>query len=564
MIRKHTFNRKKIYKCFIIFLPYIFILCDFSFLSLYRNTNLSKIKPYVGETSIQVYYDQQLTKKVELPFYGNDNNQSYDFYIKLPDVTDTDTVYISSRYTKITAEENNQIFFESQTPALLGLKTYTDFNKCFLPLKKEFSNKIICFHINFQHNLYKAGLTGIEITNLPAYVNKELRKNLPFCSMAILLFVSAFISFISYIITSIFKKQMHFNNLSGFLKSFNVSLCISIWMITSPDITGVILGNTAAISLLNYVSFLLLPITFSSFLLGIYEKSKKLLKVLYFTSILNFILQNLFYLSQIFDFTQMLFVTHIVALAAVISTVFVTVDIVLQKEFTLQHKVFCAGAGCFAFCAILSIISYVINSNGNFMFIISIGVFLFFGTHMIASTIKISTNTKNELKLQKDSYKDQLTGLGNRRLYTEKLEHISFSKIPTYTNFVMMDVNGLKFTNDTKGHDAGDELLRGTSKYLSLEFCDADIICRIGGDEFFLIINEDQIVLENRIKKFLKIAENHKGVLIDGIYISYGISNAAKNPDASLEELIKIADKEMYLNKAEFYKNNSIFEQRKR
>ena len=59
------------------------------------------------------------------------------------------------------------------------------------------------------------------------------------------------------------------------------------------------------------------------------------------------------------------------------------------------------------------------------------------------------------------AYHDQMTGLQNRRAFSERLEHLA-REMPEHLCIVMADVNGLKQMNDTCGHDAGDELIIGT------------------------------------------------------------------------------------------------------
>ena len=88
-------------------------------------------------------------------------------------------------------------------------------------------------------------------------------------------------------------------------------------------------------------------------------------------------------------------------------------------------------------------------------------------------------------------------------------------------------------------------------------FPDAELICRLGGDEFFIIIQEHADILERRISRFLYYAANWDGEIIKTISISYGVANRAKFPGFSIQELEKAADEEMYKAKSNFYKQKS-------
>jgi diguanylate cyclase (GGDEF)-like protein len=115
----------------------------------------------------------------------------------------------------------------------------------------------------------------------------------------------------------------------------------------------------------------------------------------------------------------------------------------------------------------------------------------------------------------------------------------------------MADVDGLKVANDTRGHRAGDDLLKRTAEVLREAFRTDDVVARIGGDEFAVILpGADTSVVEriiNRVKDSLvEHNENHPGFPLS---LSLGTAEGKKG-----DRLINIqrrADQLMYKEKAQ-------------
>lgn len=89
---------------------------------------------------------------------------------------------------------------------------------------------------------------------------------------------------------------------------------------------------------------------------------------------------------------------------------------------------------------------------------------------------------KRENLIYKMAYVDPLTGLNNRRYGVEQIERLKKANKPFL--LTMVDVDYLKYCNDTFGHEKGDEYLKNIASLLSTLRCD---VCRVGGDEFYLL-----------------------------------------------------------------------------
>jgi diguanylate cyclase (GGDEF)-like protein/PAS domain S-box-containing protein len=142
---------------------------------------------------------------------------------------------------------------------------------------------------------------------------------------------------------------------------------------------------------------------------------------------------------------------------------------------------------------------------------------------------------------------DILTKLCNRAFFEEELSRLDNSRLFPVSVF-MFDVDGLKILNDTQGHAAGDEILKRTGKVLSESFRNEDMIARIGGDEFVVLLPKTDekaahLALE-RIEHFLKLDNEDNATLL-----SISIGMAICTEKGSLIKAIKQADERMYQNK---------------
>lgn len=160
---------------------------------------------------------------------------------------------------------------------------------------------------------------------------------------------------------------------------------------------------------------------------------------------------------------------------------------------------------------------------------------------------------ENEVVALSDiSYKDQLTGLENRRSYEKQLDTIRDSEDGITITIFTFDINGLKITNDTYGHAVGDELIKESAKIIKETFALAGMVYRLGGDEFSAVI-VGPAEIENLKESFEKNVNNYSGKYKPKISISYGCASDVTSSKFSIEELINEADMDMYRTKEKYY-----------
>lgn len=163
----------------------------------------------------------------------------------------------------------------------------------------------------------------------------------------------------------------------------------------------------------------------------------------------------------------------------------------------------------------------------------------------------ITERKKYEEKIQQMAFHDSLTGLPNRKLFSDRLGIVlaQAKRNKKKVGIVMLDLDNFKDVNDTLGHDVGDTLLKAVAERLSVILRKSDTVARFGGDEFVLIF-PDMEVIEEAIQVVQKIIDRfHKPFLIDThqLVVTTSIGIAVYPNDGMDEEiLMKNADIAMY------------------
>ena len=152
------------------------------------------------------------------------------------------------------------------------------------------------------------------------------------------------------------------------------------------------------------------------------------------------------------------------------------------------------------------------------------------------------------------SYHDYLTGLNNRRFFEEALIKLDIQQnLPI--SIIMCDVNGLKMVNDSFGHHLGDELLKSAAHTINKVGRQNDIIARIGGDEFVVLLPNTTAYETVHIANQIKELASKEIVANIELSISYGYDTKTME-NQSITEVLSNAENYMYRHK--LYERSSI------
>ena len=169
----------------------------------------------------------------------------------------------------------------------------------------------------------------------------------------------------------------------------------------------------------------------------------------------------------------------------------------------------------------------------------------------------VAEQDARETHLHHQTRRDPLTGLANRVLLQERLEEFLAAGRPVAV--VFCDLDRFKQINDTHGHAVGDVVLRETGWRLAHQLADADVVARIGGDEFVVVAAgveraDAQILLQRIEQAFADTPVHTAGLSLQvssslGLVCEPGQSQGWLAPTRRAEELLDRADREMYAHK---------------
>lgn len=175
-------------------------------------------------------------------------------------------------------------------------------------------------------------------------------------------------------------------------------------------------------------------------------------------------------------------------------------------------------------------------------------------THLVSVGEDITQLKKDQERMEMLAFYDPLTGLANRRLFKDRLDQ-ALKKVRRHQNhmaLLYLDLDHFKEINDRYGHDAGDELLKEVANRLRDSVRDSDVIARIGGDEFNLILHDlnSEQDASSVAEKVLQVVTEPIDIGMAQVSVSASIGITLAPADGmEAKALIKNADVAMYQSK---------------
>lgn len=325
------------------------------------------------------------------------------------------------------------------------------------------------------------------------------------------------------------------------------SLTMGIWRITDTRFSSIMFENHAAA--LGYITLLALFVMAVPLLLFMDERHTGKFRVLLRSAALvncaGAMISLVCQAACVAELRQTLPVCHIMLIidvaALLIVSVFDSVKGVKEKHTLIFNILIALGV-------LADIIYYYRKATSSGILFTTIA-FLIYTVYLFAENI---------LDIINKVYYDVNTKLYNKAHWEEFIK----DKIPDSEpiGVMMLDLNRLKYTNDTFGHEIGDKMIVKFSEIMRKTFDSREFLCRWGGDEFVVVVrNANLEKMENYDKAIHAAVENYnKSGAKPEIYFACGYALSTEFSDISRDELLTKADKRMYSDKQQWYNEHVV------
>lgn len=370
---------------------------------------------------------------------------------------------------------------------------------------------------------------------------KQLKADLPQLVLSSLCIVMGAL-IITVQLYLIFKKRTAAWNIF-FLGNF--SMLLGIWRITDTRFSSVMFkSHTMPIGYITLAALFILAVPILMYIDKQYKNKGYI--VLDIAALITCAVALAALFCQVFsiaELRQILIVCHIMLIVDILviisSAVFYNTGGKRDTEAVIFTALLVSGG-------VLDIIIFYIKGSSSGM-IITMVAFLIYTVYEFVVSL-LNTNKKASI--------DSKTKLLNKAYWEDLVKEV-FSA-DEQTAMIMFDLNSLKHTNDTLGHNTGDKMISEFSSILKNELGSKELLCRWGGDEFTVFVrNADREKTEEYISAVNNaVAAYNRSGKTPEIYFACGYALSCDFPGISWPELLAKADKYMYENKKRWYSEN--------
>lgn len=334
------------------------------------------------------------------------------------------------------------------------------------------------------------------------------------------------------------------------------AIVLALWTSSGSRIPQIISENSAMVRVMDYMCLIFLPVPVIILIASVSKQLDSILpKILIGLCGLNLVLNVVWVLVLGRDYSEVLIITHIILGIGVLFIVHLTIGAYKKSgKFGKNMKVIVAGFSVLIAAGILDIIRYYLFNAADASLFTRLGLLYFiilftiYELNLFLNIIRKSAQTE---VMEKLAYNDGLTGLLNRLAFTQEENRIKEKESGKYV-LVQLDINFLKQVNDNYGHAEGDRFIIAAAELINDTFGRYGKCYRIGGDEFFAILDgkhseEDYDKATRLFEEKIKEVNDRNEFHIP-LCIAYGKAVYVPGND-SFDEAEKTADNLMYEHK---------------
>lgn len=323
-------------------------------------------------------------------------------------------------------------------------------------------------------------------------------------------------------------------------------LLAGIWIVTDSQLMQFLTGRTAAISVVSFLCFMLMPYFLLKFVekMMLYENGR--IKMLSRLHLISIAICFSLYLLRLLPLSRVLPVVHLLIIVSVIIVLKYAI-VEIRRHNNKEMKKIALGILALIVFGSIALVCFYVELNSLYAMFYGVGLLVFLGFLIGAVIDRLRyylMTSANAEKYRKIANMDIMTGLENRMAFTKQKE-----KDDENNSCVVFDINNLKTANDEYGHQEGDRLIVDATKCIRAAFENVGRCYRIGGDEFVVLLPDtaEKVILDaiKRLEQCTKEANIERTVPLE---IAYGYAIRDRE-NITFDDMFMEADANMYMRK---------------
>ncbi|MFA9375807.1 MAG: GGDEF domain-containing protein [Lachnotalea sp.] len=398
---------------------------------------------------------------------------------------------------------------------------------------------------------YANRINGIYIGDHGSIIHKIVNNNLGSILICVVLVVIG----VCIICISVIIRNNKIT--TSFLRLGILSVLIGIWSACVTNTLQILFNNVYFLLNMEFLLFnLLLPI-FLWFLLSFpYYSEQKWMNILFWTTIIQFLMIEGLQVIGIADYMESIKVTHITILGGIGYIIITGIRDLIQKHAMREEKILVASIVLLLIFIGIDLIRFYQFTDKDEGFYSRIGMLVFIGLwaiEVIRNMSKRFVSLARTKALETLAYEDLMTGLKNRTAFEERMNAYQKDSNMEELYIIIFDMNGLKHINDNYGHMKGDQAIIELSYIIKNTFITKGITYRIGGDEICVIGSESDLLDNEKLPMMLHEIEIAVEMSSKNLKVEYsvacGYAKVAGQDDKDIYQAFKEADHNMYESK---------------
>lgn len=471
----------------------------------------------------------------------------------LPSIDDTQSLIIEAQFMYIEVSIDGETVYTTGTYDNGIFTTAAGNYVAIVPLEEEYSGADITITVTGQAGNPDAALKDIVIENRADYILEITADNLMLIAVGIFCCVLGIVMAVVWVFRILKRALTRRRVNADYLYMSILMSSFGLYLLSSQNVSGMVTGTSTALGLIYYVAYGMMAVAGMGISFYLYDAKSMTTEIILLMVEGNVVVQFLLFFAGIFDFTQMKPASVFMNLIAAASFVVLTGRELARRssENFVLNLLSVIPAGAFLLAAVICMVRDI---SCEFALACSEGIIVLnILFRFLSATYRMMQDGVMFKRVEERAYTDALTGLGNRRAYSEELDHIRVS--PNRSNLIIaeFDVNGLKETNDNFGHAVGDELLIAVADCLRNSFSRIGKCYRIGGDEYCILAICDRSDFEKAEEEYLRRMHDCAEGFVHPPSASYGYACQCEHPDLTIDDLRQIVDAQMYAAKERYY-----------